>query len=35
VPDIAEGVRGMAFVERAVAASREDAGWVVLEGEGR
>lgn len=37
VPDIAEGVRGMAFVERAVAASRADAGWVGLsqEGEGR
>ena len=32
VPDIAEGVRGMAFVERAVAASHEDAGWVSLEG---
>jgi predicted dehydrogenase len=30
VPDIAEGVRGMAFVERAVAASRADAGWVFL-----
>ncbi len=29
-PDIAEGVRGMAFVERAVAASRADAGWVAL-----
>ncbi|MDR7116160.1 Gfo/Idh/MocA family oxidoreductase [Caulobacter sp. BE254] len=40
VPDIGEGVRGMAFVERAVAASRADAGWVALdgvtqEGEGR
>jgi len=35
VPDITEGVRGMAFVERAVAASRDDAGWVALEGEGR
>jgi len=35
VPDIAEGVRGMAFVERAVAASRADAGWVTLDGEGR
>ena len=34
VPDIGEGVRGMAFVERAVAASRDDAGWVLLEGEG-
>lgn len=33
VPDIAEGVRGMAFVERAVAASREDSGWVTLEGD--
>lgn len=35
VPDVAEGVRGMAFVERAVAASRDDAGWVSLQGEGR
>jgi predicted dehydrogenase len=35
VPDIAEGVRGMAFVEHAVAASRADAGWVALQGEGR
>lgn len=35
VPDIAEGVRGMAFVERAVAASRNDSGWVPLEGESR
>ena len=37
VPNIGEGVRGMAFVERAVAASRADAGWVGLsqEGEGR
>lgn len=34
VPDIGEGVRGMAFVERAVAASRADAGWVALEGDG-
>lgn len=34
VPDITEGVRGMAFVERAVAASRDDAGWVSLQGEG-
>ena len=32
VPDIREGLRGMAFVERAVAASRDDAGWVALEG---
>jgi predicted dehydrogenase len=32
VPDIADGVRGMAFVETAVAASREDRGWVALEG---
>lgn len=30
VPGIAEGVRGMAFVERAVAASRDGAGWVQL-----
>ena len=35
VPGIAEGVRGMAFVERAVSASRQDAGWVSLEGDGR
>lgn len=35
VPDIAEGVRGMAFVEHAVAASRDDAGWVALTGDGR
>lgn len=34
VPDIAEGLRGMTFVERAVAASRDDAGWVSLQGEG-
>lgn len=34
VPDITEGVRGMAFVERAVAASRDEAGWVSLEGVG-
>jgi len=34
VPDINEGVRGMTFVERAVAASRDDAGWVSLQGEG-
>jgi len=32
VPDIAEGVRGMAFVETAVAASRAGDGWVALEG---
>lgn len=32
VPGIAEGVRGMAFVETAVAASRDDAGWVSLDG---
>jgi len=30
VPGIAEGVRGMAFVERAVAASRAGEGWVEL-----
>lgn len=30
VPGIAEGVRGMAFVERAVAGSRDGAGWVAL-----
>lgn len=34
VPGIGEGVRGMAFVERAVAASQAEAGWVALEGEG-
>lgn len=32
VPDIAEGVRSMAFVETAVAASRDGRGWVTLEG---
>jgi len=32
VPGIADGVRGMAFVETAVAASRDEAGWVALEG---
>jgi predicted dehydrogenase len=32
VPDIAEGVRGMAFVETAVAASRAGDGWVGLQG---
>ncbi|MFN3583831.1 Gfo/Idh/MocA family protein [Phenylobacterium sp.] len=32
VPDIAEGVRSMAFVEAAVAASRDGAGWVALDG---
>jgi predicted dehydrogenase len=32
VPDIADGVRAMAFVETAVAASRDGAGWVELEG---
>ena len=35
VPGIGEGVRGMAFVERAVAASRDEAGWAPLMGEGR
>ena len=30
VPGIAAGVRAMAFVERAVAASRDEAGWVAL-----
>jgi predicted dehydrogenase len=30
VPDIGEGVRSMAFVERAVAASRAGEGWVEL-----
>jgi len=33
VPGIAQGVRGMAFVETAVAAS--GAGWVALQGDGR
>lgn len=32
VPDIGAGVRGMAFVETAVAASRDNAGWVELDG---
>ncbi|MCR5881077.1 Gfo/Idh/MocA family protein [Phenylobacterium sp. J367] len=32
VPGITEGVRGMAFVESAVAASRDGKGWVRLEG---
>jgi predicted dehydrogenase len=31
LPGIADGVRGMAFVERAVAASRDGEGWVSLE----
>jgi hypothetical protein len=30
VPDIGEGVRSMAFVETAVAASRAGDGWVEL-----
>lgn len=30
LPDAAEGVRGMAFIETAVIASRDDAGWVEL-----
>ena len=30
-PGIADGLRAMAFVERAVAASRDEAGWVELE----
>ena len=33
VPGIEDGVRGMAFVERAVAASRAGEGWVALEGD--
>ena len=33
VPDIAEGVRSMAFVERAVAASAAGEGWVALSGD--
>lgn len=32
VPGVADGVRGMAFVETAVAASRAGKGWVPLEG---
>ena len=32
VPDIAEGVRSMAFVERAVSASAAGEGWVALGG---
>ncbi|HET6971402.1 MAG TPA: Gfo/Idh/MocA family oxidoreductase, partial [Phenylobacterium sp.] len=35
VPGIHEGLRGMAFVETAVAASRDGAGWVDLKGTGR
>ncbi len=31
VPGIAEGLRGMAFVETAVAASRDRSGWVALQ----
>lgn len=30
LPDVAEGLRGMAFIETAVTASRDDAGWVDL-----
>lgn len=30
LPDAAEGVRGMAFIETAVTASRDEAGWVDL-----
>jgi len=30
LPDAAEGLRGMAFIETAVTASRDDAGWVDL-----
>ena len=33
VPGIEDGVRGMAFVERAVASSRAGGGWVALMGE--
>jgi predicted dehydrogenase len=33
VPGISEGVRSMAFVETAVAASRDGSGWVALNGE--
>ncbi|ABD24900.1 oxidoreductase-like protein [Novosphingobium aromaticivorans DSM 12444] len=31
LPGIAEGVRGMTFIHKAVTASRENAGWVKLE----
>ena len=31
IPGVAAGVRAMAFVEQAVAASRAEAGWVELE----
>ncbi|MFD1949789.1 Gfo/Idh/MocA family protein [Sphingomonas arantia] len=31
VPGIADGLRGMAFIDTAVRASRADAGWVALE----
>jgi predicted dehydrogenase len=30
LPDVAEGLRGMAFIETAVTASRHEAGWVDL-----
>lgn len=30
LPDVAEGLRGMAFIETAVTASRDEAGWVDL-----
>lgn len=30
LPDVAEGLRGMAFIETAVTASRDNAGWVDL-----
>jgi predicted dehydrogenase len=32
VPDIEDGIRGMAFVQAAVQSSRAGAGWVTLEG---
>jgi predicted dehydrogenase len=32
LPGIADGVRGMAFVQTAVTASRDNAGWVELQG---
>jgi hypothetical protein len=31
VPGIDDGVRGMAFIERAVASSRSGGGWVALD----
>ncbi|HEX8446920.1 MAG TPA: Gfo/Idh/MocA family oxidoreductase [Sphingomonas sp.] len=33
LPGIADGVRSMAFIEAAVTASRDDAGWILFEGQ--